>query len=45
MKYILILYMCSFINGECPSSQTSSYEFNNHVIALAKVMKWLTQHL
>jgi len=31
MKYVLILYMCSVINGECPSSQTSAYEFDNHV--------------
>ena len=31
MKYIIILYMCSMTTGQCPSSQISAYEFDNHV--------------
>ena len=30
MKYVLILYMCSMVSGECPSSNVSGYQFNNH---------------
>tara|TARA_B110000858_G_C17750471_1_gene449401 strand:- start:924 stop:1166 length:243 start_codon:yes stop_codon:yes gene_type:complete len=30
MKYILILYMCSMTNGQCPSSSISSYQFTSH---------------
>ena len=30
MKYILILYMCSMANGQCPSSSISSYQFTSH---------------
>ena len=30
MKYVLILYMCSMVSGECPSSNLSGYQFNNH---------------
>jgi hypothetical protein len=30
MKYILILYMCSMLNGQCPSSTVAGYQFLNH---------------
>jgi len=30
MKYILILYMCSMVTGECPSSTVSGYQFESH---------------
>lgn len=30
MKYILILYMCSMVTGECPSSTISGYQFESH---------------
>ena len=30
MKYILILYMCSMVSGECPTSTISGYQFENH---------------
>ena len=30
MKYVLILYMCSMVSGECLSSNVSGYQFNNH---------------
>ena len=30
MKYILILYMCSMANNQCPSNSISGYQFNDH---------------
>ena len=30
MKYILILYMCSMVSGECPSSTIAGYQFESH---------------
>ena len=30
MKYILVLYMCSMINNNCPSSSIAGYQFTNH---------------
>ena len=30
MKYVLILYMCSMVSGECPSSNVPGYQFDNH---------------
>ena len=30
MKYILVLYLCSMVSGECPSSTISGYQFDNH---------------
>ena len=30
MKYILILYMCSMVSGECPTSTISGWQFENH---------------
>jgi len=30
MKYILILYLCSTITGECRDPFVIEYEFNNH---------------
>ena len=30
MKYILILYMCSMVSGECPTSTISGYQFESH---------------
>ena len=30
MKYLLILYMCSLITGQCPNSTISGYQFNSH---------------
>ena len=30
MKYILVLYLCSMVSGECPSSTISMYQFENH---------------
>jgi hypothetical protein len=29
-KYLLIVYMCSMLSGQCPSSQITGYEFNSH---------------
>tara|TARA_S200002703_G_scaffold88524_1_gene76436 strand:- start:3 stop:239 length:237 start_codon:yes stop_codon:yes gene_type:complete len=30
MKYLLVLYMCSMVNGQCPSHTYAGYQFNNH---------------
>tara|TARA_A100001515_G_scaffold125279_1_gene109994 strand:+ start:1720 stop:2028 length:309 start_codon:yes stop_codon:yes gene_type:complete len=30
MKYILVLYMCSMINNQCPSSTISGWQFSTH---------------
>ena len=30
MKYILILYMCSMVSGDCPTSTISGWQFENH---------------
>jgi len=30
MKYVIILYLCSTISGQCPSQQISGYMFENH---------------
>ena len=30
MKYILVLYMCSMLSGNCPSNMISGYQFENH---------------
>ncbi len=30
MKFVLILYMCSMITGQCPSSSISGWQFNSH---------------
>ena len=30
MKYILVLYMCSMLSNNCPTSTISGYQFNNH---------------
>ena len=30
MKYILVLYMCSTINNQCPSNSIAGYQFDNH---------------
>jgi hypothetical protein len=35
MKFILILYMCSTITGQCPSSTVAGYQFNNHYDCVA----------
>ena len=29
MKYILVLYMCSMLSGNCPSSSIAGYQFTN----------------
>ncbi len=29
-KYILIIYMCSMLSGQCPSSGVTGYEFTSH---------------
>lgn len=31
MDFILVMYMCSVISGECPSNTISAYQFDNHV--------------
>ena len=31
MKYILILYMCSMVTGQCPTSTISGWQFDNYV--------------
>ncbi len=31
MKFILILYVCSLVDGKCPVSSYLPYEFNNHL--------------
>ena len=30
MKYVLILYMCSMVSNQCPSSTISGYQFNTY---------------
>jgi|TARA_X000001316_G_C902029_1_gene19923 hypothetical protein len=30
MKFVLILYLCSTLSGQCPSQQISGYVFENH---------------
>ena len=30
MKFVLILYMCSMVTGQCPSSSISGWQFNTH---------------
>ena len=30
MKYILVLYMCSMLSNNCPTSTISGYQFNTH---------------
>ena len=30
MKFVLILYMCSMVTGQCPSSSISGWQFNSH---------------
>jgi hypothetical protein len=30
MKYYLVLYLCSIISGECPTSTYTPMSFNNH---------------
>ena len=30
MKYILVLYMCSMLSGNCPSSSIAGYQFTNN---------------
>ena len=30
MKYILVLYMCSMLSGNCPSSSIAGYQFTSH---------------
>ena len=29
-KYLLIIYMCSMLSGQCPSSAVTGYEFISH---------------
>ena len=30
-KFVLVLYMCSVLGGNCPSSHYPGYSFNSHV--------------
>ena len=30
MKFILYLYLCSQVTGQCPSSTIAGYQFTNH---------------
>ena len=30
MKFILVLYLCSMINGQCFDSQVANYQFKTH---------------
>ena len=30
MKYILVLYMCSMLSNNCPTSTIAGYNFNTH---------------
>ena len=30
MKYMLILYMCSMITGQCPNNSMAGYQFTSH---------------
>ena len=30
MKYLLILYMCSTLSGQCPNSVIAGYSFDSH---------------
>ena len=30
MKYILVLYMCSMLSNNCPTSTISGYQFESH---------------
>ena len=29
-KYLLIMYMCSMLSGQCPSSHITGYSFDTH---------------
>ena len=29
-KYLLIMYMCSMLSGQCPSSHVTGYSFDTH---------------
>ena len=29
-KYLLIMYMCSMLSGQCPSSHVTGYSFESH---------------
>ena len=29
-KYLLIMYMCSMLSGQCPSSHVTGYSFDSH---------------
>nr|WMM95295.1 hypothetical protein MEP432_gp45 [Methylophilales phage MEP432] len=30
VKYLLVLYMCSMVSGECPSSTVAGYQFSTY---------------
>lgn len=30
MKYVLVLYMCSMLSGNCPTSTFAGYSFTSH---------------
>ena len=30
MKYILVLYVCSMLSNNCPTSTIAGYQFTNH---------------
>ena len=39
MKFILILYMCSQLTGQCPSSTVAGYQFISHYDCVASGYK------
>ena len=30
MKFILVMYLCSVVNGQCPSQSIPGWQFENH---------------
>ena len=39
MKFILYLYLCSQVTGQCPSSTIAGYQFANHYDCVASGYK------
>jgi len=35
MKFILVMYLCSTISGQCPSNSISGLQFDNHYDCVA----------
>jgi len=38
-KYLLIMYMCSMVSGQCPSSHVTGYSFESHAACVEQGYK------